>query len=79
MTDLDVIQRVCTLWDVSYINDSKNWRKRGDWKVSYVVKLRGAKAASMMKRLHPFMGKRRKSQIDAALADFNPRQFLRAA
>ncbi len=71
MTDEDVVARAAALFHISY-RKVRN-RKPGLWKESYLVQLRGARAADLMRELHPLMGIRRKVQIDRALASHTPK------
>jgi hypothetical protein len=42
--------------------------KHPEWKPAYAIRLTHARAANLMRMLRPFMGERRRTQIDAALA-----------
>jgi len=68
MTDLDIIQRVANLFGVSATYIKSRNPKHKD---SYSAKVTGLKAVELMKRLYPFMGSRRKQQIEAALKTFD--------
>jgi len=69
MTDLDVIQRVATLWCSSI----KHFRKNVvGLKEQFSVQIGGGSAVSIMQLLRPFMGIRRQQQIDRAIASYRP-------
>jgi len=68
MTDEDVIERVGQLLQAKP-TVSKRGANRG-WKPAYIVCLRGSRALELMKELRPLMGRRRQSQIDAAVASY---------
>lgn len=70
MTDRDVVERAAHLMQVSVL---KLKRRRSHYKVSYLISLRSVRAVEWMKKLRPWMGARRKTQIDRALACFVPR------
>jgi hypothetical protein len=42
------------------------------WKTCYRVQVSGQRAVDLMARIRPMMGERRKAQIDAAIACWNP-------
>ena len=70
MTDLDVIQRVATLWCSSI----KHFRKNVvGLKEQHSVQIGGGSAVSFMQLLRPLMGLRRQQQIDRAIASYQPR------
>lgn len=64
MTDKDVIEKVANLFGMKYIHYT---RQNPKYKECYGVLFRGKYAVELMKQLYPFMGERRKAQIDAAL------------
>ena len=72
MTDADVIARVAALWGVAYHEVRRNRSLAMGWKPNYFVTLRGKPAAELMERLMPFMGQRRRGQIERALASYDP-------
>lgn len=74
MTDEDVIARVATLWGTSYLRSTRNHQQNPKWKVCFQAAIRGANAVALMNRLRPFMGQRRQTQIDAALATYVARK-----
>ncbi|GGJ45308.1 LAGLIDADG family homing endonuclease [Deinococcus roseus] len=68
MTDLDVIEKVASLFGTRYIkNDRRNPER---WKTCYVVKLSGTPAMQMMKLVHPHMGERRRKKIEEILEKY---------
>ena len=69
MTDEDIVRRVAQMWAVSYVALA---RRAAHWKQTFAAQLRGRRAVDLMKRLRPLMGSRRKQQIDAALAGYDP-------
>jgi hypothetical protein len=69
MNDRDVVERAGAMLD-SAVNVVQP--RRAPWKTAYAVRLRGARAVVWMRRLRPYMGTRRRAQIDRALASFGP-------
>lgn len=65
MTDLDIIQRVATLFEIKYICTIKE--KNTNWKDSYSILVKGKRAVRIMNELYPLMGTRRKQQIENAI------------
>ena len=72
MTDEDVIARAASLCGVRY---HKSKRRKEAWKDSYHFRLRGAPAVTLMRRLEPLMGERRKKQIAIAISCHNPQRI----
>jgi hypothetical protein len=72
MTDYDVVLKVSKLFRVTYICESKD-KRNPLWKADYRTLVRGTNAIALMKKLRPFMGIRRREQIDAAIKSFIPR------
>jgi hypothetical protein len=72
MTDEDVVARVAALWGVSYHNVARERYKQMGWKPAFFVHLRGKRAVELMTQLQPLMGKRRRQQIERALASYAP-------
>lgn len=66
MTDKDVVQKVADFFGLNYIQEI-TYPNKPKWNTSYNLTVGGSKAVIVMKKLRPLMGKRRKSQIDAAL------------
>jgi hypothetical protein len=66
MVDLDVVQRVASLFDVGY-----STRIQAKRQPLYMARLRGFRAAALMKKLKPLMGIRRQGQIETALKEFH--------
>jgi hypothetical protein len=65
-TDEDVIQKLAGYFDKSY----QRLTPRNGWKVCYVFTMSGSRAVKLMKLIYPYMGQRRKKQIDKALGAF---------
>ena len=72
MTDADVVAHVASLWGVAYHEVRKGLSRKMGWKPIYYVHLRGKRAADLMRRLQPLMGARRQSQMERALASYDP-------
>lgn len=68
MTDQDVVDRVALLVGVKRIST----KPRNGWTPTFSVRVTGTRAVNLMYQLRPLMGQRRQSQIDSALASFNP-------
>ena len=67
MTDLDVIERVATLFG----NTVHPLKPREEHhKPAFLAKTTGTKAVGLMKQLRPLMGLRRQEQIDRAVASY---------
>jgi hypothetical protein len=60
MTDEDVIRKVAGLFEVKYY---ATLRRSDGRKVTYKVQVKGGRAVSIMQRVFPLMGIRRKQQI----------------
>lgn len=74
MTDRDIIEKVADLFGTSCVKGSAPLKSH--WKQCYTTRVKGSKAAEIMRLLYPFMGERRKRQIEEALknyVDFVPR------
>lgn len=69
MTDKDVMEKAASLVGVK-VHFVK--RRKPHHKDAYIFQIKGKKAVCLMTMLHPLMGSRRKSQIDAALATYDP-------
>jgi len=67
MRDLDVIERVCEIFQTkpTTIQPAKEI-----WSVLYKSTSRGSRAVELMRLLRPFMGQRRQLQIDRALENY---------
>ncbi len=71
MTDEDVVARVGSMFGRAICR----WQPREErWQTSYIVRVTGAKAVAWMTALRPLMGARRQTQIDRAIASYDPRQ-----
>jgi len=69
MCDEDIIARLAKLFGLSYCEMS---RQQQHYKRAWLVQVRGKRARKWMQTLRPLMGIRRKQQIDAALASYDP-------
>ncbi len=65
MTDEDVIVRISKLLAIGY---RKCKYKNTNWKQAFYISLRGLRAYNLMLILKPYMGTRRQSQIERAVA-----------
>jgi hypothetical protein len=72
MTDQDVVERVAAFFGIQYIQVRRQGKEGQNWKTAYNVFLRGKRAIALMKILYPLMGKRRRKQIEHALASYDP-------
>lgn len=72
MTDEDVVRRVATMFKLTYVQ-SRRYEKKVNWKQSFCVILRGQRAVSLMKRLYPYMGERRKKRITEIISSYKER------
>lgn len=70
MADEDIVARVAGLVGLKY-RPVRN-RHPEKWRDTYILQVRGSRAVELMTRLRPFMGQRRRSQIDHALESYNP-------
>jgi hypothetical protein len=69
-TDEDVVGRVGDLLGRKIYASHP---KRDGWKTTYQLRLVGSRAVAWMTALRPLMGRRRREQIDRALASYAPR------
>jgi hypothetical protein len=70
MTDEDVVARVAAMFG----RKVGNWQPRETrWQATYLVRITGAKAVAWMIALRPLMGRRRRMQIDRAVASYDPK------
>jgi hypothetical protein len=69
MVDRDVVERVAGLLGVSAMVVPQ---RQVNWRTTYTARLRGSRAVPWMKLLRPLMGKRRREQIDRAVASYAP-------
>lgn len=67
MTDEDVVARVAEIFGVKYQSFRPKNKKH---KISYLTRLKGYRAADMMRDLYPLMSKRRQQQIDHTLENY---------
>jgi type II secretory pathway component PulF len=68
MTDEDIVSRACSLMGVGYYRVKH--KAKTYYKDCFSTRLRGKRAVDLMEQLRPLMGKRRKIQIDNALASY---------
>lgn len=69
MTDEDIVQRVAGLFGTRAMRT----RKRNErWRDCFVARLKGKRAIELMHRLRPYLGTRRREQVDRALASHRP-------
>lgn len=72
MTDEDVVVRVAKMFG----RKAGCWQPREvRWQATYMVRITGSKAVAWMTALKPLMGRRRRVQIDRALASYDPKQI----
>jgi hypothetical protein len=76
MTDEDVVARVAEMFCVSL----QSWQRsdpdgRDRFKLSYLATKRGRGALSLMRTLRPMLGKKRRSQVDAVISAWRPREL----
>lgn len=69
MTDRDIVRRVATMFELAYVQ-SRRYETKVNWKQSFCVILRGQRAVSLMKRLYPYMGERRKKRINEIISSY---------
>ncbi len=67
MTDEDVIARVANIFGVKYQSSHPKNEKH---KVAYLTRLKGFRAADLMRALYPLMSRRRQNQIERALENY---------
>jgi hypothetical protein len=74
MTDEDVISRVCKLWG------TRLWTLKvteSRYKIPYRTELVGGSAVAMMTLLRPHLSARRQTQIDEAVATYQPLRSIK--
>ncbi|HEV2787579.1 MAG TPA: hypothetical protein VGV67_14370, partial [Solirubrobacteraceae bacterium] len=70
MTDEDVVARAGEMFG----RKVGRWESPNrQWQPTYIVRVTGAKAVAWMIALRPLMGRRRRAQIDRAVASYEPR------
>lgn len=69
MVDRDIIDRAAALLDCAVTVVPA---RRDGWRTAYSARVRGPRAVKWMQRLRPLMGRRRKEQIDRAVACYGP-------
>jgi hypothetical protein len=72
MTDEDIVRRAASLFGVKYFSVKRYGENASRYKQPYFVALRGQRATELMRQLYGLMGKRRKEQIERALASYKP-------
>jgi hypothetical protein len=70
MCDAAVVFRAARILGATRV--SMREPERPDWRPTYVAKVGGAHAADWMRTLRSVMGERRRTAIDAALAEYHP-------
>ena len=70
MVDEDIIARVAALLGVKAHPIRP---RRAEWQPTYLARVRGAPAVAWMTALRPYLGRRRREQVDRALAGYAPR------
>jgi hypothetical protein len=70
MADQDVMARVGRLFGRQIVTVVP---RQQHWQTIYFVRVTGSKAVAWMKALRPLLGKRRREQVDRALASYAPR------
>ena len=68
MADRDVIEKVSVLVGLAYTRPD---RRKENWRQSYKLTIRRARAIALMRAIYPFMGLRRRGQIERALASID--------
>lgn len=74
MTDLDVVQHAAMILNVTVYSRFR----AGKAKSTHQLRLRGKRAVETMQQLLPLMGARRRSQIERAIASYDPYYRSRA-
>jgi hypothetical protein len=70
MTDEDVVARAAAMFG----RKVGRWQSPNrEWQPTYIVRVTGGKAVAWMTALRPLMGVRRRTQIDRALASYDPK------
>jgi hypothetical protein len=69
MVDRDILDRVAALLDCTVTVIPA---RRDGWRTAYCARVRGPRAVEWMRRLRPLMGRRRREQIDRAIASYAP-------
>jgi hypothetical protein len=75
MTDEDIVAKVANLFGVNYSAISVKRSNDNDWKIPYLVRLRGKKAFDLMEKIKPLMGIRRQEQITKAMSSYSAMYF----
>ena len=68
-TDKDIIDRVGAIFGTK---PQRVRSRKAHWKQAYACRVKGKPARELMESLRPLMGHRRREQIDAALASWDP-------
>lgn len=72
MADLDVMQRAAQILDAHVRPRTTERGPARGWSPTFCMAVSGARASDWMKALRPWMGERRRGQIDRALAAYRP-------
>lgn len=70
-TDFDIVEEVGKFFRTKPIKVKK---RQKHWKQSWAIRIRGLGAVKIMKELFPFMGKRRKVQIEKAISSYKDKR-----
>jgi len=71
-TDEDVIIRVASLFESSYVKSNRRSNDKPHWKDVYKTSIHGNRAKILMLKLYPLMGKRRQEQITKVVNSYQP-------
>ena len=75
MTDEDVMEKAASLLGTTYSKCKR--RKPKHHKESFIVMLRGQNAVDFMRQIYPLMSKRRKQQMQKAIACHVPKKSIK--
>lgn len=69
MTDYDIVQRIAKVWQVDVYEMPRNSKSiEKNYKIQYRAVLRGITAAYFLRRIMPYLGKRRASKANEFLS-----------
>ncbi|TMC75701.1 MAG: hypothetical protein E6J09_11995 [Chloroflexi bacterium] len=74
MCDEEIVARAGHILGVGRIY--RRYPKRAEWSITYIAQISGHRAAEWMRRLRPYMGLRRISAINKALAAYHPIRLI---
>lgn len=77
MCDRDVVERAGAMMGCKAVYIQRNSQRNPKWQDAFVARVTGKRAVELMQELRPLMGERRRSQIDAALAERRVRHPMR--